>query len=927
MIAFHLLGVLVLSHLLPLLEASALCDPYGASFAYNESLQFTRRRRGLQLNTCPNHLNLCQYANCGGDRNTLASVHNQSIDIPLFPHLATQTTYITSSTTIVGIALNGVYIYGQPINQSYEVPPPVDACGGNSEADGVYHYSLLPTCLLRQLNFSLGKHSPQVGWALDGFPIYGPIGFKGVTMLRCDVSGAHPVVCLDECNGFYGELRNVDSYLYRYYLPGEVGNGHCSPYTINQGPCPRDDHPCCLNILPSAAFHPLSISCFKGCPLSNFSCVNSNSRGVTPAFYPMVSAFPTTTYQVNLTELPMITNNSTSTTPPTSSPSNTSTQIQVEPPLTFALVRMPFNNSLAIVSNNAPISSPLAIQMEVLPSSSKDAYIAGLAVSLLESRLYFSTQFGVFFTALYGGGLSCAISGYVPIVILGYNLNTSSNTIPEITVGSKTPKPCSNIVIVSDFEVHCTLLLNYNRYGNQRLTDYSAILAGSLDTLTLTTLRGTVSSTIQVFNNISTDPTPFSIDDVISHSNRPVISNAIAGNISGSSGYEAPFRPYAIAVSSGSTSGVYFSEFTQNCIFASYFGRNANPDLYIIKSHVSKVYSLSLIPISQLLEPSVLVLEAMYGSTDSFTGDLVVYVDGVRGVVGYTLPHPAGSCPAFNCDRDENILLTGLDRVRSVTAEGPASSGSNLLFVLFQDGRVLRINVDGYFAEISLNLTQSYTFSPALTKSWLRVFTAFGATTRSRFSDIFIAPSQGYIAPSSPFTSASNDEEILQRMLISNSNEEQIITPLRSNSCMDGMGTYQPWAALCTSSRGNILIDNVHDGVVYPTGLTGFSTGSDGSYNYSKIFLAEYLGKIWSLTVRRKAVKSIDPFNPVNINLDRTDALSLFVDLSDFSSSQLIRSKRVSYSPPSSAVVVDTNGIRGERIVTSETSIFYEVID
>ena len=883
-----------------------LCDPYGGSYAYNESLQFTRRRRGLRLNSCPNHLNLCQYANCGGDRNTLARLTNQSIDIPLLPHMATSNTYINSASPVVGIALNGVYIYGQPAGQSTEIPSPIDVCGGNAAADGIYHYSLLPTCLLIQLGFSSGRHSPQVGWALDGFPIYGPIGFKGVSMLRCGVDGAHPMVCLDECNGFYGELRNVDSYLYRYYLPGEVGSGHCSSFTINQGPCPREDHPCCLNVMPSAVYRPLSIPCFKGCPLNSLSCVNSNARGVSPAFYPMVSSFPTSIFQVNLTaiSIPTNTNTSTLTSSPTLSPSTNSTQVLSEPPLTFALVRLPLNNSLAIVSNNGPYSSPGAIQIEVLPSSTIDATISSLAVSLLESRLYLSTQFGIFFTALYGGGLSCAISGYVPIVILGYNLNSSSDNIPNIVIGSGSPESCSNIVIVSDFEIHCTLILRYNRYNSQRFLDYSSVLAASLDTLTLTTLSGAVSSKIQVFNNVSADPSPFSVDDVISQSKRPVISVAIAGNTSGSSGYEAPFRPYAIAVSTGVTKVVYFSEFMKKCIFASFFSQISNPNLYIIKSNLSKAYSIALVPISQLLESSVLALKSRYGSTDSFAGDLVFYIDSVRSVVAFTLPLDVGSCQAFNCDRGETVVVEGLDRVRSVTAEGPASSGRNLLFVLLQDGRILRIDIDSYFVDDSSNSTQPYIFKPESTKPWLTMITAFGATTKSRFSDIFVAPSPGYTANISPFSSATDDEEILQRMLLSNANEEQIINPLRSNSCSDGMGTNRPWGAICTSARRNVLVDNAHDGVVYPIGITGFSTPSDGSYNYSKIFVAEYLGKVWSFTIRRKAVKYIDPFNPANINFERVDALSLFLDLSDFASSLFIRSRRVSYSPPSSAVIV-----------------------
>lgn len=100
-----------------------------------------------------------------------------------------------------------------------------DKCGGHAERlSGIYHYHTLPVCLLNQIlssqsnlitnytnlnafdllnapisqpstEFSIAnqeaygansqvansngptmQHSPQIGWALDGFPIYGPRG-------------------------------------------------------------------------------------------------------------------------------------------------------------------------------------------------------------------------------------------------------------------------------------------------------------------------------------------------------------------------------------------------------------------------------------------------------------------------------------------------------------------------------------------------------------------------------------------------------------------------------------------------------------------------------------------------------------------------------------------------------------------------------
>ncbi len=42
---------------------------------------------------------------------------------------------------------------------------------------GAYHYHGVPDLLLQDLNFVEGEHSPLVGWAADGFPIYSQYGY------------------------------------------------------------------------------------------------------------------------------------------------------------------------------------------------------------------------------------------------------------------------------------------------------------------------------------------------------------------------------------------------------------------------------------------------------------------------------------------------------------------------------------------------------------------------------------------------------------------------------------------------------------------------------------------------------------------------------------------------------------------------------
>ena len=62
-----------------------------------------------------------------------------------------------------------------------------DFCGGHgrclaNDCTGDYHYHFPASCLETQIGKLSDGHSPQIGWSLDGFPIYGPYGPDGVYM-------------------------------------------------------------------------------------------------------------------------------------------------------------------------------------------------------------------------------------------------------------------------------------------------------------------------------------------------------------------------------------------------------------------------------------------------------------------------------------------------------------------------------------------------------------------------------------------------------------------------------------------------------------------------------------------------------------------------------------------------------------------------
>ena len=91
-----------------------------------------------------------------------------------------------------GVALNGLlfdpgaaeFYQGDPVlGWQYEalsgaVPLGLDENFAHVQPTGAYHYHGIPAGLLKQLGYKDGKHSPLIGWAADGFPIYCKWGFQ-----------------------------------------------------------------------------------------------------------------------------------------------------------------------------------------------------------------------------------------------------------------------------------------------------------------------------------------------------------------------------------------------------------------------------------------------------------------------------------------------------------------------------------------------------------------------------------------------------------------------------------------------------------------------------------------------------------------------------------------------------------------------------
>jgi hypothetical protein len=85
----------------------------------------------------------------------------------------------------------------------------VDKCAGHPIPDvGAYHYHGLSTCVTTKVD-KIGKPSHVIGFALDGFPIYGDRDIKGKQLTAKN---------LDKCNGIYSATPEFPKGIYHYVL-------------------------------------------------------------------------------------------------------------------------------------------------------------------------------------------------------------------------------------------------------------------------------------------------------------------------------------------------------------------------------------------------------------------------------------------------------------------------------------------------------------------------------------------------------------------------------------------------------------------------------------------------------------------------------------------------------------------------------------
>jgi len=188
-------------------------------------------------------------------------------EIPLNPEISTNTSKIPL-LGLIGFSVNGLPIYG-PNEGAFPDPygDPVyneilDSCLGHTAQRGDYHYHAFELSCL-SLNIGNYKESPILGYALDGFPIYGPYGcldekcseiieFQSSWVKTGDPTTYawdnyqyvenNSLIYLDQCNGRYDEklgyhYRATENFPYLLgCYSGEVNSVNIPAVENNQSP-------------------------------------------------------------------------------------------------------------------------------------------------------------------------------------------------------------------------------------------------------------------------------------------------------------------------------------------------------------------------------------------------------------------------------------------------------------------------------------------------------------------------------------------------------------------------------------------------------------------------------------------------------------------------------------------------------------------
>jgi len=123
-----------------------------------------------------------------GNPNSI-SAQTIAASLPANPQIASKPSCLPGGA--IGVLLTGARLFNasDAVGRDAAAWEGQDSCQGHPERTGAYHYHTLSTCATPA--DSSGQHSPLVGYAADGFGLYGNLGEGGVALTNADLDLCH----------------------------------------------------------------------------------------------------------------------------------------------------------------------------------------------------------------------------------------------------------------------------------------------------------------------------------------------------------------------------------------------------------------------------------------------------------------------------------------------------------------------------------------------------------------------------------------------------------------------------------------------------------------------------------------------------------------------------------------------------------------
>ena len=280
--------LLVGGHAQPIQDGSDRQNMKSVSAKPSVSITEKNGKRLIESNGIPNH-STGQFPNRGNPN--AISPQNHKLEMPLQP--VENSTFTVTKRQPIGVAVNGVLF--EPGTAEFWKNNPtsgwhMEAIGGlrnlgldqnlaHVQPTGAYHYHGIPEGLITKETAS-GNEMILLGWAADGFPIYGPMAHADAMAPKSDLRVMKPSYRLKQGQRPGGSVGPGGNYNGDYTEDFEFvdGSGDLDEANGRRGVTP--EYPSGTYYYVATGDFPFLPRMFKGTPDPSFSRTKGGGRGM-----------------------------------------------------------------------------------------------------------------------------------------------------------------------------------------------------------------------------------------------------------------------------------------------------------------------------------------------------------------------------------------------------------------------------------------------------------------------------------------------------------------------------------------------------------------------------------------------------------------------------------------------------------------------